>query len=52
MTREEIEKKLEELRRDRFLNQMIDHWSRADYEFDTRVSNEIKELEKQLAEMG
>lgn len=51
MTREEIEKKLEELHRDKFMNQMIDHWSQADYEFDRKVSNEIRELEKQLAEM-
>lgn len=48
MTRQEMENKLEELRERKFMLNMIDHWDNEDYELDSELRKEIKELEEKL----
>lgn len=50
MTREEITKKIEELEKRQFFHMMKDHWTVEDNMFDTRLTNEIRELKRQLEE--
>lgn len=51
MSREEIEKKIERVRDEIFCNQMNDHWSKEDYEYDKKKNEELKQLEKMLEEL-
>lgn len=51
MTREQIEAKIEDLKESIFILAMDDHWSRDDYDRDRKMHSELRELEKQLAEM-
>ena len=48
MTRQEIEKKIEDLENRRFYLAMADHWSRKDFELDDKWYREIRELKKEL----
>lgn len=48
MTKEEIEKKIEELKEAKFMNNMVDRWSSDNYAFDRKVTQEIADLKKQL----
>lgn len=48
MTREEIEKKIEDLETKIFYNLMADHWSTEDFEYDRKLRGEVLELKKIL----
>jgi hypothetical protein len=48
MTRQEIEKRLEENRKHQFMIQMVDRWDRKHYEAIKRLEKEEKELEEVL----
>lgn len=48
MNRDEIEKRIAEIKDLRFDLAMKDHWSREDSIRDTELSNEIRELEGRL----
>ena len=48
MTRQEIEKKIEELENRRFFLAMKDFWDRKDFELDDKLYDEIRELKKEL----
>jgi len=51
MTRQEIEKRLEELQERNFYLEMQDHWTHADFEYSRRLKGEIRELTQKLANM-
>ena len=51
MTRQEIEKRIEELETRRFALAMCDRWTQEDYDLDDRLSEEIRTLEEQLKTM-
>lgn len=48
MTRQEMENRLEELRERKFMLNMIDRWDDEDYELDSELRKEIRELENKL----
>jgi ribosomal protein L29 len=48
MTKQEINKKLEELDRKQFELMMKDTWDRADYELDRKYTQEMEALRKEL----
>ena len=48
MTRQEIEKRIEDLENRRFFLAMADHWGREDFELDDKWYREIRELKKEL----
>lgn len=48
MTRQEIEKRLEELKRDKFFLAMKDRWTASDYEYDRKLFEEITELKERI----
>ena len=48
MTRQEIEKKIEELEDREFYLQMKDRWDWKDYEISRKRKEEIRELKKEL----
>lgn len=48
MTKQEIQKKLEELEERKFYNNMVDRWTKENYEFDFFLRNEIEKLKKEL----
>lgn len=48
MTRQEIEKRIEDLEDRRFALAMCDRWTQADYELDDRLTEEIRTLKAQL----
>ena len=49
MTREEREKRIDNLKTQRFILNMKDRWNERDYEQDRKWENEIRELEKEAA---
>lgn len=51
MTREEIEKRIDELESDNFYLQMKDMWNGDDYERDRKQKQKIKEYKQMLKEM-
>ena len=51
MTRQEIEKRIEELETRRFALAMCDRQTQEDYDLDDRLSEEIRTLEEQLKTM-
>lgn len=51
MTREEINKRMEELENARFFLAMKDRWDRRDYEADDKMFRELLELKEQLKKM-
>ncbi len=51
MTRQEIEKRIEDLENRRFALAMCDRWTQADYDLDDRLSEEIRTLKEQLKTM-
>ena len=48
MNKEEMKDKLEDLKAQRFMLAMNDHWSTDDYEKDRELTKQIKELREQL----
>ena len=48
MTRQEIEKKIEDIKNREFYLQMKDRWDWKDYEISRKHIEEIRELEKEL----
>lgn len=48
MTRTEIEKRIEDIKEERFFLAMKDFWSREDFKKDDQLKAEIKELKKAL----
>ena len=48
MTRQEIEKKIDEVNTKYFILQMKDGWTSEDYELEEQLEKEMKELDKQL----
>jgi len=48
MTRQEIEKKIEDIKNREFYLQMKDRWDWKDYEISRKHREEIRELEKEL----
>jgi hypothetical protein len=48
MTRTEIEKRIENLKEERFFLAMKDFWNREDFKKDDQLKAEIKELKKAL----
>ena len=48
MTRQEIEKKIEELETKKFYIMMIDRWTNEDREIYDRVTKEIRELKEKI----
>lgn len=51
MTKEAIEKRLDEIDKHRFYLAMDDHWSKEMYDMDWALVLEANNLKKQLAEM-
>jgi len=51
MTREELTKNLEAVRDRRFMNNMEDHWSDYNFKIDRECADQIRLLEKALAEL-
>lgn len=45
---EEIKQKIEKVEREIFMNEMNDHWSRDDYEYDDKKKAELKALQDAL----
>lgn len=50
MTRDELMKKLEEVKEKQFMNEMVDGWTSENYRLDKELREEIKALKKQLGE--
>ena len=50
MSKIEMKARLEELNRKKFNLNMIDRWTREDYDFANELTKEIIELEKALAD--
>lgn len=48
MTRQELEKKLEELKKREFFLAMKDRWTASDFELDRKISEEIRKTEEEL----
>lgn len=48
MTKQEMEKRLEELERANFFHQMKDRWDASDFEYDRKIFREIRELKEAL----
>lgn len=51
-TREELEKKLEELKEHRFMIDMIDHWTNGEAEVWDNLTKQIQEIEEKLENEG
>ncbi len=51
MTRQEIEKRIDEIKTAEFFLQMKDRWSRADFDLSDKHHREIMELKKMLEEV-
>lgn len=51
MTRQEIEKRIEDLENRRFALAMCDHWTQEDYELEDKLFDEIRTLKEQLKTM-
>ena len=50
MTRKEIEKRIDEIKTNRFYLAMKDRWSAEDFEHDRKLVNELIELKNKLKE--
>lgn len=48
MTRQEIEKRIEDLETRRFTLAMCDRWTQEDYDLDDKLLDEIRTLQAQL----
>lgn len=48
MNKQEMEKKLKELERDRFFLAMKDRWNEHDYEYDRKLFKEINLLKEEI----
>jgi predicted DNA-binding protein len=51
MTRQEIEKRIEDLEDRRFALAMCDRWTQADYDLNDKLLEEIRILKEQLKAM-
>lgn len=45
----DIEKEIERIQNQQFMNAMNDHWSESDYDFDRKCTARLKELRAELA---
>lgn len=48
MTKQEMKKRLEQLERAEFFHAMKDRWDASDFEYDRKISKEIRELKEAL----
>ena len=47
----ELQEKLAKLENSKFLHEMKDRWDYFDFEYDRKISTEIREIKRQLAEI-
>ena len=47
----ELQEKLTKLENSKFLHEMKDRWDYFDFEYDRKISTEIREIKRQLAEI-
>ena len=48
MSKQELRKRLEAAKEEKFMNEMVDGWTSENYRLDTELKEEIKALKEQL----